>query len=255
VADNQLLPEDPRYAAGPGNALAQQPTWADAAQWHGQNLADTWAAMQDPSMWVDAARQYGSAIMFGTIGGPMAKTADLAQLEAARALEAKGVGRDDILSQTGWFKGPDGNWRFEINDQGMSVNPRTGYGTTLGQAITHPELFEAYPQLRDIQVETGGRGGAYYPGQNIMRVGAASQNVPATFLHETQHAIQDIEGTEQGGSAAQMGDRDLYRRLYGEAEARAVESRMRLDPQSRLDAGPWWSFDVPENQLIVRRRP
>ena len=66
MADNQFLPEDPRYVFAPTNGLAQQPTWADAATWHGQNLADTWQAMQDPALWVDAARQYSNALMLGT---------------------------------------------------------------------------------------------------------------------------------------------------------------------------------------------
>lgn len=42
------------------------PTWADAAQWHGQNLLDTAAAMRDPRTWQDAAQQYGNALLMGT---------------------------------------------------------------------------------------------------------------------------------------------------------------------------------------------
>jgi len=51
----------------PQNQLAPQPTWADAASWHGQNLSDTWSAMQQPQTWVDAARQYGNAMLMGSI--------------------------------------------------------------------------------------------------------------------------------------------------------------------------------------------
>jgi len=51
----------------PANPLLQAgPTWADAAAWHAQNLRDTWAAMQQPQTWVDAARQYGNALLMGT---------------------------------------------------------------------------------------------------------------------------------------------------------------------------------------------
>lgn len=53
---NALLRPD---IATPDNALAPSPTWADAAQWHGQNLADTWTALQNPQTWLQAARQYG----------------------------------------------------------------------------------------------------------------------------------------------------------------------------------------------------
>lgn len=47
---------------------------------------------------------------------------------------------------------------------------------------------------------------------------------------------------------------DLYQRLAGEAEARAVQSRMNMTPQERLATFPYQSYDVPLNQLIVRTR-
>ena len=64
---NQLLRPDVAPYATPDNALAPQPTWADAAQWHAQNLADTYAAMQNPQTWTDAAYQYGNALLMGSI--------------------------------------------------------------------------------------------------------------------------------------------------------------------------------------------
>jgi len=55
------------YQGDPNNLLQQgAPTWADAASWHAQNLLNTWAAMQQPQTWVDAARQYGNALIGGT---------------------------------------------------------------------------------------------------------------------------------------------------------------------------------------------
>ena len=47
---------------------------------------------------------------------------------------------------------------------------------------------------------------------------------------------------------------DLYNQLAGEAEARAVQSRMNMTPQQRLATFPYESYDVPVNQLIVRTR-
>jgi len=47
---------------------------------------------------------------------------------------------------------------------------------------------------------------------------------------------------------------DLYQRLAGEAEARAVQSRMNMTPQQRLATFPYESYDVPINQLIVRTK-
>jgi hypothetical protein len=45
---------------------------------------------------------------------------------------------------------------------------------------------------------------------------------------------------------------DLYQRLAGEAEARAVESRMNMTPEQRRAMFPEESYDVPMNELIIR---
>jgi hypothetical protein len=47
---------------------------------------------------------------------------------------------------------------------------------------------------------------------------------------------------------------DMYQRLAGEAEARAVQSRMNMSPQERMATFPYQSYDVPLNQLIVRTK-
>jgi hypothetical protein len=45
-----------------------------------------------------------------------------------------------------------------------------------------------------------------------------------------------------------------YRRLAGEAEARAVQARRDMTPTQRRDTFPLDSYDVPINELIVRTR-
>jgi hypothetical protein len=45
---------------------------------------------------------------------------------------------------------------------------------------------------------------------------------------------------------------DRYRRLAGEVEARAVESRMGLTPEQRSARPPWLDYDVPEAQMIIK---
>jgi hypothetical protein len=45
---------------------------------------------------------------------------------------------------------------------------------------------------------------------------------------------------------------DLYQRLAGEAEARAVEARMNMTPAQRRAMFPEESYDVPINELIIR---
>lgn len=77
----------------------------------------------------------------------------------------------------------------------------------LGDTLNHEALYQAYPQLKDIQVRglQGGTGlaGGFDPAARQMRL---ATNTPSkmrdTALHETQHAVQQIEGMAEGGSPA-----------------------------------------------------
>lgn len=54
--------------------------------------------------------------------GEKAQTAALDELDRAKQLEGEGVDNEKIRQQTGWFKGADGKWRFEISDKDASIN-------------------------------------------------------------------------------------------------------------------------------------
>lgn len=51
--------------------------------------------------------------------GRNARNADSEALAEAERLEMQGLGPEDIRQTTGWFRGADGLWRFEIDDSGM----------------------------------------------------------------------------------------------------------------------------------------
>lgn len=51
--------------------------------------------------------------------GENARTADLNALTRASTMEAAGADAQTIRRETGWFRGMDGKWRFEIDDSGM----------------------------------------------------------------------------------------------------------------------------------------
>jgi hypothetical protein len=61
--------------------------------------------------------------------------------------------------------------------------------------------------------------------------------------HETSKKFDDI---------SKMSDYEQYRRLAGEAEARATQARMNMNMAQRREVFPLDSFDVPIDQLIVR---
>lgn len=55
-------------------------------------------------------------------GGRYASRADSESLAAAERLETQGMNAEYIRQETGWFRGMDGKWRFEIDDSGMEYS-------------------------------------------------------------------------------------------------------------------------------------
>lgn len=51
--------------------------------------------------------------------GKNARNANFQTLGTAQELERMGVANETIRQQTGWFKGMDGKWRFEVDDSGI----------------------------------------------------------------------------------------------------------------------------------------
>ena len=68
------------------------------------------------------------------IAGPKAKGADLEKLEKAKQLDKQTYIRPEtIYHQTGWFKGPDDKWKFEIPDDQFQL-------TATGQKLLSPKV-------------------------------------------------------------------------------------------------------------------
>jgi len=128
--------------------------------------------------------------------GKMAKGAKVGKaVEKSEALE--GVGK--------WFRGSEGKMRFEIDDRGAELNfnvNQIALGSkprTVGQFVNHPELFKAYPELKDMPIKFNTGSGSNY-GDGIIDVGLASKDLKKAVIHELQHAVQEIEGFAKGGN-------------------------------------------------------
>ncbi len=76
-----------------------------------------------------------------SFAGKKANSADLSLLEQARDMENNGRNADEILKETGWYKGADGEWRFEIDDSKMEVNT-SGKFTRDPEKRRYIELFD-----------------------------------------------------------------------------------------------------------------
>lgn len=89
--------------------------------------------------------------------GENAKNADKEALNTAKEMEESGADAETIRQKTGWFRGADGKWRSEVNDNGMKLRFESGlydYDTELREKthawdrLTNRELTDE--QRRDL---------------------------------------------------------------------------------------------------------
>lgn len=199
----------------------------------------------------------------GMFGGQRAATADLEALSRAQKLAEGGATRDAIWDQTGWFQGPDKQWRFEIDDSGAKFNVAGDYPWSVSNALNHPDLTAAYPDLAGVKIgrtaPTGG--GSYMEDLDRISLGLYPHHKDgSTLLHETQHALQSRESFARGNNSkdapADIQSSGLgyewYRRHAGEVEARNVQTRMNMTPEERRANPPWTTQDIPYEDQIVR---
>lgn len=195
--------------------------------------------------------------------GMMAKTADLNKLKQAERLAELGHSADDIRDMTGWFKGVDDKWRFEIPDQPSQMTRGVGTNARVGEVLAHDELYSAYPELRDMKAYGLGarEEGMYMPPEaptgEVVFVG--DNNAHSTLLHELQHAVQEREGFSAGANLKpkpSAKDVSNYKRAAGEVEARNVQTRMSATPEQLMTEAfaPWRTADyAPYHQIVERK--
>jgi hypothetical protein len=234
----------------------------------------------DPQMAAGGAATVAPAIF----AGMMAKTADLNKLKQAEKLAELGHSADDILDMTGWFKGADDKWRFEIPDHASSMKKSAGdihtFGDATEEVLSHDELYKAYPRLSTMLTKKmSGAGGGFNPENPQMALGRdqVMSDQRRTMLHELQHAVQNIEGFAPGGDrrwydeALQSGTLpeetmmkidpnakhgpawDAYFRNAGEVEAGNVETRADMLPSELKEFAPYRTQSIPYEAQIVER--
>lgn len=144
-----------------------------------------------------------------SVGGVNAKTAEVGRLADAERMEQGGADSETVRRETGWYRGYDGKWRFEIDDSKMRfINHREESRRTwkLDELIRHDALFAAYPELRNYTVLNfafeDGINGVFSPGLNriMLNPNLDRAGKRAALIHEIQHAIQVIEGFAAGSS-------------------------------------------------------
>jgi hypothetical protein len=154
-------------------------------------------------------------------------------IEVAEAALKAGTSPEQVFKYTGIYKGPvDNSLKAVIDDSTSKLNlanvtRTTPLGNTrvldqvgpenpvfsmslngtktLPEVLDHPELYKKYPELLETTVSGGaGMNSANHSAElNHIQVGSfnSAQTLQSALLHETQHAIQTIEGFSQGASA------------------------------------------------------
>lgn len=149
------------------------------------------------------------------------RTARMDNLSVARKMEEEKKDAKAIKMATGWERGADGKWRYEMPDAKINDTMDVGgghivkryeddmlwNGGKLSKVIDAPELFKAYPQLKDVRIETDAimndmpSNGEYNAKTNTITIHADELKYMNSILnHEIQHVIQSIEGFDREGS-------------------------------------------------------
>ena len=154
-------------------------------------------------------------------------------LQVARNMESAGKDAKTIRLATGWEKGADGKWRYEINPSELyfsledltNAMPKGSATTELGKLIKNDALFKAYPQLKNLKIEIhnepkSGLIAGYNPTSkeifiNLAQIEKLSKDktkgesersmlgLRELLGHEIQHIIQFEEGFAIGGGKNQ----------------------------------------------------
>lgn len=204
----------------------------------------------------------------------------------AENMEANGKDAETIFLATGWERGKDGKWRTEVNDGNIRTNkligvPNKPFATfKLGDIYNNPQLFKAYPELKDVNVdfdEDLKTGNAIFNGRyiSVSKADAAYANrdtLLKSLVHEVQHFVQDKEGFSRGSNAEHAEEisrkQDLealttgqpiknesalsvYKRVAGEVEARNAEARLNLTSEERKIIPFEGTESVARNRQIV----
>ena len=176
--------------------------------------------------------------------GEKALTADTNSLSQARTMELNDYSDEEIYQKTGWFKGADGKWRFEISDDEAIIdlsNVANDTTVTLDSILQHDKLFAAYPELRNLSVmvdsnmKDGDAAASFQRGVWDEEYGWLGRRISinpdilyrkdidlkSTLMHEIQHVIQRKEGFATGGAPSMFFDKEnmpIFQQFFQEQD-------------------------------------
>lgn len=194
------------------------------------------------------------------------QTIRMDNLDVAKQMEDEKKDAKIIKMATGWEKGVDGKWRYEMQDAKIKDTIDVGGGNIvkrfeedmlwtdgkLEDAVDAPKLFEAYPQLKNIKIHTDAvmndmpSNGEYNPQTKTITIHADELKYLNSILnHEIQHVIQREEGFAHGGTPEQV-ERDFN---AAKAEWKARSYAFELEEKAK-EMGGEYNQSAVEKALI-----
>lgn len=194
------------------------------------------------------------------------QTIRMDNLDVAKQMEKAKKDAKIIKMATGWEKGVDGKWRYEMPDAKIKDTIDVGGGNIvkrfeedmlwtdgkLEDAVDAPKLFEAYPQLKNIKIHTDAvmndmpSNGEYNPQTKTITIHADELKYLNSILnHEIQHVIQREEGFAHGGTPEQV-ERDFN---AAKAEWKARSYAFELEEKAK-EMGGEYNQSAVEKALI-----
>lgn len=194
------------------------------------------------------------------------QTIRMDNLDVAKQMEEAKKDAKAIKMATGWEKGVDGKWRYEMPDAKIKDTIDVGGGNIvkrfeedmlwtdgkLADVIDAPGLLEAYPQLKDVRIDTDAimndmpSNGEYNPQTKTITIHADELKYLNSILnHEIQHVIQREEGFAHGGTPEQV-ERDFN---AAKAEWKARSYAFELEEKAKEMGGEYNQSEV-EKALI-----
>ena len=194
------------------------------------------------------------------------QTIRMDNLDVAKQMEKAKKDAKIIKMATGWEKGVDGKWRYEMPDAKIKDTIDVGGGNIvkrfeedmlwtdgkLEDAVDAPKLFEAYPQLKNIKIHTDAvmndmpSNGEYNPQTKTITIHADELKYLNSILnHEIQHVIQREEGFAHGSTPEQV-ERDFN---AAKAEWKARSYAFELEEKAKEMGGEYNQSEV-EKALI-----
>lgn len=194
------------------------------------------------------------------------QTIRMDNLDVAKQMEDEKKDAKIIKMATGWEKGVDGKWRYEMSDAKIKDTIDVGGGNIvkrfeedmlwtdgkLEDAVDAPKLFEAYPQLKNIKIHTDAvmndmpSNGEYNPQTKTITIHADELKYLNSILnHEIQHVIQHEEGFAHGGTPEQV-ERDFN---AAKAEWKARSYAFELEEKAK-EMGGEYNQSAVEKALI-----